>query len=74
VRLRIRLDHLQEVVLRHVFAAHADDAGGGREVVGDVARIHRGQEFAHREVAAAAEENEVEIGNCHVVSDREKRG
>ena len=48
-------------------AADADDAGALRQVAADVAGVHRGQELAHRKVAAAAKENEVEIVKSHSV-------
>jgi len=65
VRLGVGLDHVQEGLLRTVVLADADDARRVGQIAGDVARIHRGQELAHRKVAAAAKENEVEIGKGH---------
>jgi hypothetical protein len=65
VRLRVGLDHVQEFLLRGVVAPDADDAGAGRQVAGYVAREHGRQQLAHRKVATAAKEYEVEIGNRH---------
>jgi hypothetical protein len=56
---------LQEFFLAGVRAADADDAGGRRQVIGDVAGIHRGQQFAHRQIAAAAKQNQIKIGKSH---------
>ena len=52
-----------------VVAPDADDAGAGRQVAGHVAREHGRQQLAHRKVATAAKEYEVEIGNRHDGSD-----
>jgi len=47
--------------------ADADDARGGWQVVSAVARIQRGQQLAHCEIAAAAEQDQIEIRDCHDV-------
>ena len=69
IRHQYGLDHVQEFFLRGVGAADADDAGAGRQVAGHVAREHGRQQLAHRKVATAAKEYEVEIGNRHDGSD-----
>jgi hypothetical protein len=66
MRFRRFLDGLDELLLRPVGAADADDARRRRQVLRVIAGEHGRQQFAHRQVAAAAEENEIEIVDCHV--------
>jgi hypothetical protein len=61
---------LQEFFLTGVGAAYADDAGRRRQIVGHIAGKHRRQQFAHRQIAAAAKQNQVKIGKSHSVNSQ----
>jgi hypothetical protein len=65
VRLGGGLDAVQELVLRPLVAADADDARARRQVAGNVARVHRRHQLAHRQVAAAAKKDKVKVVDCH---------
>ena len=55
--------HLLQVVLATELAARsADDARRAVDLTGAAAPIQGGQELAHRQVAGAAEQDEIELG------------